>query len=218
MKKLFTLMLVTVTTLTALGVGYALWSETLTITGTVETGTVNIDFSEGQFTGAYDDESMEANGDVTPANGGDPDTTVENKGVGTCTETGNEAGDNSYTFTVGNAYPSYDCWVAFDIHYDGSIPAHVAVVSSGNMPEAALHWSCTYDDDTADATAAVAISGGPEYLATQQLHDGAELDCVLRIHFTNDDNLTQGVTYTYGLSIQAGQYNEGPIGGPFPTN
>ena len=150
MKKLLTLMLVTVTTLTALGVGYALWSETLTIAGTVSTGTVDINFSGGNT--AYDDESLESGGvDSLVENGGDPDTTVEDKDVGTCTESGG-VGSQSYSITVGIAYPSYDCFFHFDINYQGTIPAHVQVTQilptggNGAFPLQLLHLNCTFDD------------------------------------------------------------------------
>ena len=41
-----TMFLMLVIALALLGVGYALWSETLTITGTVQTGEVDVEFSQ----------------------------------------------------------------------------------------------------------------------------------------------------------------------------
>ena len=41
-----TLFIVLVIMLALLGVGYALWSETLTISGTVSTGEVDVEFSQ----------------------------------------------------------------------------------------------------------------------------------------------------------------------------
>ena len=216
MKKLLTLMLVTVTTLTALGVGYALWSETLTIAGTVSTGTVDINFSGGNT--AYDDESLESGGvDSLVENGGDPDTTVEDKDVGTCTES-DGVGSQSYSITVGTAYPSYDCFFHFDINYQGTIPAHVQVTQilptggNGAFPLQLLHLNCTFDDAQGGGPVPHA---GPFALVFNQLHEGAVLDCNGRIHFTNEEalanNIGQGQTYTIGWTITAKQYNEWPI-------
>ncbi len=55
-----TMFLVLVIALAFLGVGYALWSETLTISGTVTTGEVDVEFSQHPV-----EECVDVNGVLT---------------------------------------------------------------------------------------------------------------------------------------------------------
>ena len=88
--------------LALMGVAYGLWSETLTIHGTVRTGKVDAALS---LKGTFDNESPE-------------------KDTGTC-EALLRADFNLLAIRVGGAYPSYECNVVFDVHNAGTIPIHV---------------------------------------------------------------------------------------------
>jgi hypothetical protein len=107
MKKLLTLMVVAVLALSALGVGYALWSETLTITGTVNTGSIGAAWSADAM---WDDEA--ANKDVS---------SIE------C-HVGNPAQSELETelyVNLTNAYPSINYYCEFNVEGTGTVPVHL---------------------------------------------------------------------------------------------
>jgi len=142
MKKTGLIALAVVLALGAMGVGLAFWNETLTITGTVATGELDVQFSAQK---SNDDGSQ-----LDPSEGGswtgttDPNNTADwtwtgtrylyNVGSTTCelTRVGGvadgEVGDNgmnTMTITIDNAYPCYYGNVAFTIDNIGSIPVHI---------------------------------------------------------------------------------------------
>ena len=132
MKKIGTLCLALVLALGTLGVGYAMWSETLTIDGTVYTGTVDVEFSQysndegpdgyaggdvysGIFDpkvpGTWDPSDQTWGGDIELKNVGSTDCDLETA--------------NTLTVTVNNGYPCYFGSVLFDIHNVGTVPVKV---------------------------------------------------------------------------------------------
>jgi len=129
MKKIGLLSLALVLALGALGVGYAMWSDTLVIDGTINTGNVEVIFASqyDNDKGAQDD-PCEAGEWVFPEGaapewvGGRYDKHVANtfstfEGYNPPNEDGNYA-----TITVNEAYPSYWASVMWDIKNVGSIP------------------------------------------------------------------------------------------------
>jgi len=123
MKKIGLLCLALVLALGAVGVGHALWSETLYIEGTVETGELALEWSQGD---PYDDETPEK--DVSSAE---------------C----EIVGDTIYIY-IYNAYPCITYHIPIDIHNVGTIPAHLCglVITGGNLPPGATvtfpNWYC----------------------------------------------------------------------------
>jgi hypothetical protein len=102
MKKFLVLFAVTALAVTALGVGYALWSTTLTIDGTVSTGNVDARWSVG-------DQWVEEAKDVSR---------IICEGAGT----------TELAVTIENAYPSAHYYCELDIHSIGSVPVHIGNV------------------------------------------------------------------------------------------
>jgi hypothetical protein len=101
MKKIGIIILALVIVMGSLGVGYAFWSQTLTIGGTAEMA------------------SMEATIVDNTAAVADPFG-----GPGTCTSSVNAEGD-TLTVTISNAYPGYYAVVKFDVKNTGDISAYV---------------------------------------------------------------------------------------------
>ncbi len=101
-----------VLSLAAMGVGYALWSETLTINGTVNTGEVDVIFS--------------------PVSTDDPpgakDPPGYEKDVAVC-EAGLSEDEKSMTVDIDTGYPSYECTVTYDITNTGTIPVKIQSVT-----------------------------------------------------------------------------------------
>jgi hypothetical protein len=100
MKKIGLLALALVLALGSLGIGFALWSETLYIEGTVNTGTLDAEWS---FDGYGDSEIAEKDYSYMWY---DID------------------GNYLYVYIV-NAYPCIDYWANFDVTNTGTIPFHV---------------------------------------------------------------------------------------------
>ena len=98
--KIGVLFLVLMVGMAAVGASYALWSKTITLTGTVATGKVDMEWST--FT---DDD-----------NGIDPGY---DKNVADCTVI---TTPGLVTVTITNGYPSYTCTIVGDIHNSGTIP------------------------------------------------------------------------------------------------
>jgi len=111
-RKLGFLCLALVLAMGTLGVGYALWYEDLYIEGTVNTGTVDVEWSYGPV---WDTETK----DVSWS-----DVVID--------------GDTMY-ITIYNAYPSIWYHHQFDIHSVGTIPVHFTdwVIDRGNLPAGA---------------------------------------------------------------------------------
>lgn len=104
MKKIGLICLALVLALGGLGVGFAMWSETLTITGTVDTGDLDADFQSGSV------------------------TFVQDKEVATGSATVNEADDKQLDVLIIDAYPCLSGDIEFTIVNVGDIPAHVTKV------------------------------------------------------------------------------------------
>ena len=104
MKKIGLLALALVLALGTLGVGYAMWFEDLYIYGTVNTGTLDAEWS------------IEAVGDSETAE----------KDVSSITA----SYDSGYLYIIiTGAYPCIDYWVNFDVDNLGTIPFHVCPIT-----------------------------------------------------------------------------------------
>jgi len=108
--------------LAAMGLVYGLWSETLTINGTVGTGSVDAAFSNVE---TWDEET---------------------KPVGTC-DAVLSADGNTLTVTINNGYPSYLCYVHFWVTNVGSIPIHVHLPTFSAPNELEVELYKCYDEE-----------------------------------------------------------------------
>ena len=188
--------LVLVIALAAVGVGYALWSETLTIQGTVQTGEVDVEFSQHPVEECVDVAGV---GDCLPEVTDDwdksaaADCSVEWLGS-EGEDPSLDNGANLLQVSVTGMYPSYHCKVNFDVTSTGNVPVHVwQPEPTGDIPE----WVATDFDCYEDGV---------------QLHQGGTTGiCTIDIHFTNDTAPEENSgPYTFGWTILATQWNEDP--------
>ena len=122
MKKIGILALVLVLALGSLGIGYAMWSDTLTIKGDVSTGEVSVSI-ESQ----YDNDIMSQNDPCEPGSwdvSGTPKWMGDRytKHVASTTSTYDQADGEWGKIIITNGYPCYWGSVIWDVENDGTIP------------------------------------------------------------------------------------------------
>jgi hypothetical protein len=167
-----TLVAVLVIAVAGLGVGYGLWNEFLPIAGTVETGEVDAEFVLGAIT--EEDHGKEVGAcTVTPSDGdGDGD-------------------DDHLQVTITNSYPSYECWVAFQVRNNGSVPIHIYRPTWTDLPplaEVTVESTDCYSDDL-------------------QVHpDELSPECTLHVHIEQEAG--ENASYTFAANVEARQFNE----------
>lgn len=233
--KIAIVFLVLVLVLGSLGIGYAMWSKTLTITGTVTTGTV-----DAEFTAAFtDDDGTVDNAAYDGTDGadvGDPDASGYNvsrkdKDVGSSSAAVG-ADLQTASITVENAYPCYYTTAFFSIHNSGTIPIKVQVweehcdVDHWVSFDSGVTWefrpaSTWYPVEPcipkhiifADATADPDLFVDPDltvHITTLEI--GTQIDpsdtvwCDVDIHV--EQGADQLATYTFNERVQLVQWNE----------
>jgi hypothetical protein len=213
MKKIGLLVLAMVLALGALGVGYAMWSDTIYIDGTITTGSVDIDIEGTSDTYVY--KVMDEYGDL---NAGDilcSDEAIDNAAllyVASAVTTANISEDvETVTMTFDNIFPTA-CNITADVllHYVGSVPAHVKMSditwTGDNMTDyVMMQWRLSEDDGNSWVTIC-----DPELL---QLHNCYLL--WLDVWFDGDalqdaQGDAQGLCGTFSFELMAHQWNEEP--------
>ena len=137
--KLGAMFLVAVLALAGIGVGYAAWTDTITIDGTVNTGNVDIDITMVSSTWVYKVLGAGNTGygleTVVHHDWGSTDPNPPTGQVGVdwwlvasaiATDTSTEE-TNTITFTYNNLFPCIDFCVDLLWHYDGSIPVKINI-------------------------------------------------------------------------------------------
>lgn len=154
MRKIGLLVMALVLALGTLGVGYASWTDTITIDGTVNTGSVDIEIVDYSNTIVWKIKPTEVGGTEIyvqetwdkPADGrvSDPDPaspvdafpnanppgTAGTDPVATADASAG-ATDDSIKITIDNAFPLDDLTADFLLHYAGTIPVKVTVSELG---------------------------------------------------------------------------------------
>jgi len=110
-----------------LGVGYAMWKDEVTIEGTVNTGTVVVDIVELSETYVYKNTtSREIVMSTVPLVGAD----LMEIASATAEDVTQPGGPKKVQMTFTNIFPTIEP-IAADVmlHYNGTVPAHVALVT-----------------------------------------------------------------------------------------
>ncbi len=195
MKKIGILALALVMALGALGVGYAHWTDTLTIDGNIDNGWVDVNFASQLDNDASDNDPNVA-GEWRFPSGATPwwNGTREDKNVASTTSTfvdwigpwaADNATGNSATISIASGYPSYWGSVLWDIENNGNIPVELWKVNltavngpgdawgAGRFPIALLIGTRYYvDADT------------PGHIHAEPLDDGDDFSFILSAHNT----------------------------------
>jgi hypothetical protein len=118
MKKIGLLCLALVLALGTLGVGYASWTDTIFVTGTVDTGSVSIGFSKISTSEPFGEIEDKEVGEIDGSLTGDIKCQIEYAGVPV----------NVYEkaeFVMTNAYPCYQTAVFLDVACCGTVPVKI---------------------------------------------------------------------------------------------
>jgi predicted ribosomally synthesized peptide with SipW-like signal peptide len=134
MKKIGLIALIVVLSLGIIGVGYAAWSQTLTLTGTVNAGKFDVQFANAvsnDETSAHDPLALGTWTFGTPpytwaGTQGAADVASTLKTNATYITTVGST-NNTLQFTVTNAYPGYMAEVAFDVVNNSTVPVKITV-------------------------------------------------------------------------------------------
>lgn len=153
MKKAIGMFVALILALGMTGVAFAQWNETLHITGTVNTGTLDIEWSEY---GSWDTEPPE-------------------KDVSSITCVIDEADPNNLIVTVTNAYPCIDYYNLVDIHNCGTIPVHINTLTVDN-PNAEITV------DISLRPYPLAVEGQLPMELPVQLHQGETIYALIHVH------------------------------------
>ena len=225
MKKIGLLSLALVLALGALGVGYAAWTDTITIEGTVNTGSVDLQVVELSSTLIY--KVPDAPGEIVVVKqkenlrdlGGGIGWHIVNvppipdNGILVAQAKTTSPEDDEIVITVDNAFPCQDLTADFLIHYVGSVPAKVDVELTGCedltpdngindcdvlAPYVEVHF---YESDE-NGTIGQEITECPV-----QMHYCDYVYCVATLHLPQDNSLMNlGCSFT--AKITAIQWNE----------
>lgn len=180
MKKIGLICMALVLALGVMGAGLAFWNETLTISGTVATGELDIEFTE--CTCSDTDTDMANGGEVVCDLTDDGDTEP----------TGSLADMSKATITISNAYPSYTATCLLTVHNNGTIPAKVKLVEVSCDTQLTVSYSLDSSSYTPGTWVDLAVSESKVFDIVVHVNDTAE----------------ELSTYTFSAQVIGNQFND----------
>ena len=235
--KLGVIFIVTAMALAGVGAGYSAWFDTITVTGTVNTGDVDIDVEKVSSTWVYKVLGAPDTGygiETVYHHGWgstDPDPPAGTEGIDwwliASAVAAIDAGDDAdaITVTYDNLFPCIDFKVDYLFHYDGSIPAKIQVTDplfTGTDAQFfnTLIWTLPpeYPDmgycygemwlSDVNGNEVVNIADLEGY----QIHEGDYILLVITLHLAqNNDLMNMDASFT--AEIEVVQWNEYPYDG-----
>ena len=223
--KLGAIFLISLMALAGAGVGYAAWFDTITVTGTVNTGSVGWDVVG--YSGTWVFKNLATDGIVIQEH----PLTVSNQYLlvasSYATQTigaDNEPVDDSVTVVFNNIFPCIDFEADITIHYTGSVPGKINGIYFRDLwpetdDEIKIDQFTTLDITITHADGTVEIID-PDQLYGYQLHYCDHIYIVMTIHLpqyyengTPTDDL-MGLTGSFDLDVEVVQWNEHPYTHP----
>jgi len=203
--KIAVMFIVSIMALAGTGAAYALWSETLTITGTATTTELDWEFYNPLW--PVDPTLPPLFGNLD--HGIDPFLT---KDVGSNdAEFFDTDGDGDYdkmVLTITNAYPQYNDHIVFAVHCNGQLPLHIWKVVFKNMADQEVETlyanGDVYLDIDGDGDADIWITWGDNFGLQMHYCDWTDMS----FNFYILQECPQGVPLTFTIEVVAGQYNE----------
>jgi len=217
MKKFGLLALTLVTVMAVLGVGYAMWFDTVTLNATVGTGTVTLGILDVGSNDAVVGTTVSPDPNYAPGNN------AELKDVASLTSTnGTVIGTTGYyesiTEAFDNVYPWYAPTTSINIKNLGSIPVKINNVSgyfrTGTDLISWMSFIITIDGHTIGPFSDLTTLSAALVQASQdtQIEPGETVPFTLQVIF-NETNaqgqlMPQDASATYEIIISAAQWNE----------
>jgi len=159
---------------------YAVWTETLNVSGSVATGELDVAFTSAEVTYDSDDDTGLA---------GTADTTC------TLSDTDYDGDYDLATITVSDGYPCYESVVTLEITNVGTIAAKVTSVEVSNPDEVSVDVSL-YD------------AGGNDITLPYTMDSGEIIYADVTIHV--EDSAAELSDYSFTVTISATQFNVEP--------
>jgi len=205
--KLTAILMLIIFALTATGIAYALWSENLTINGTINTSELDWELVRGYL--IHLDDGNDWNASWYPEAGFEQlDKNVGSTVVSQIDSDGD--GDlDTIVVTMTNVYPWYGEHIAFRVHNNGEIPLKIwkVVYKVGNTVVAEIYESPDYAipiDLNGDGKYDIATWWGDNF--GKQLHPCGSQDISFDLTVLQD--APQGSTLTFTIECVAVQWNE----------
>jgi len=199
-KKIGLLCLALVLALGALGVGYAKWTDTVNITGHVNTGNVDIEVDSVSNTYCY---KVLSTGAIVFS-----PTVIDNADYLLVASAVTTYCGQDVTMTFDNLFPTETGFIKGDVvmHYVGSIPAHIILTNVVYTPTVGPNMSTYMHVEWYKSE-----NGGVDWVqvdpATAQLHNCHQIKLWVWFDFPQDAAL-MNASGTLSGSIEAYQWNE----------
>jgi hypothetical protein len=202
--------------LATIGIGYGLWSKTLFIFGTVNTGNLDAFLSVEEVDQLYDfnancpDGSGYSIGQDCDGDGFlNDDWEWLEKDVAECVAELDDTDPQIMRVTITEAYPSYNCFIKWDVHNTGTIP--MDVYGPAYFYEGVLQGSAINVPE-------LHVNGWPppcfaRYDESFQLDPGERIFCNLHVHLNQPAE--EKTTYEFEVRVWGRQWNEYWMGPPW---
>ena len=208
MNKIVLISLALVLALGSLGVGYALWSDTMYLNGTVQTGTLEWEYLRTPEAPGEPPRPPIVTHDDNPLD--PPDFLKDVASTSWIYVDSDSDGDfDTLELTIDNAYPGYTNHCAFWVHGKGSVPLHIEKVYF--IVNDVVIETLTANGGVLMDLGVGAIPGDDVYVYWgdnfgTQLHfcDYADMS----FDITVLQPAPQGATMTFSIELEAVQYNE----------
>jgi len=208
MKRITAMLLMLLLSLTLTGIAYALWSESLTISGTVDTSELDWELVQGTI--IHLDQGNDHNASWYPERGFEQ---LDKDAGSTTVNPVDSDGDgdlDTMVVTLYNVYPWYGEHIAFEVHNNGEIPLRIWKVVFKDASGTVLYEMYETEeyaiplDLNGDGKADIAIWWGNNF--GEQLHPCSSRD--ISFDMTVLQDAPQGQTLTFTIEYVAIQWNE----------